>query len=169
MLDGKRQWRCVQYGETNTLDFLCWNIAGLASKLTDPDFISYVCGLDALVETFLDKSFESTDHFPNVVTFQASVVKLAHHGRRSGGVVVLLKKRLMNFVHEIETTYGHIICLKLSNTLLATYSGVLYIAAFVPPIMLPYYNASVDSCHIEQTEHCMLDFYEGHGAMPVIV
>ena len=73
---------------------------GLASKLTDPDFISYVGGFDVitLVETFLDKSFELTNHFPDFEVFQVSAVKLTHHGRRSGVVVVLVKKRLMSFV-----------------------------------------------------------------------
>ena len=75
----------------------------------------------------------------------------------------------MSFVYRIETNYDHIICLKLSNTLLATHSDVLYIAAYVPPIMSPYYNASVGNCHIEQIEHCMLDAFESHGAMPVIM
>ena len=80
-----------------------------------------------------------------------------------------MKQHLMNFVYRIETAYDHIICLKLSSTLLATHSDVLYIAAYVLPILSPYYNATVDSCHIEQIEHCMLDVYEGHGAMPVIM
>ena len=150
---------------------MCWNIGGLASKLTDPDFISYVGGFDviAIVETFLDKSFDLTNHFPDFEVFQASAVKLTHHGRGSGGVVVLVKKRLMSCVYRIETTYDHIICLKLSSTLLATHSDVLYIAAYVPSIMSPYYNASVGNCHIEQIEHCMLDVFESHGAMPVIM
>ena len=150
---------------------MCWNIGGLASKFADPDFISYVGGFDvvALVETFLDKSFDFTNHFPDFEVFQASAVKLTHRGRRSGGVVVLVKKRLMSFVYRIDTTYDHIICLKLSSTLLATHSDVLYIAAYVPPIMSPYYNASVGNCHIEQIEHCMLDVFEIHGAMPVIM
>ena len=118
LLTGKRQWWCFQNGETNTLGFLHWNIGGLASKLTDPDFISYVGGFDtiALDETFPDKRFDLTNHFPDFEVFQAPAVKLTHHGRRSGGVVVLVKKRLMSFVYRIETTYEHIICLKLSST-----------------------------------------------------
>ena len=123
----------------------------------------------ALVEAFLDKSFDLTNHFPYFEVFQSSAVKLTHHGRRSDGVVVLVKKRLMSFVYRIETTYDHIICLKISSTLLATNSDVLYIAAYVPTIMSPYYNASVGNCYIEQIEHCMLDVFESHGAMPVIM
>ena len=73
----------------------------------------------------------------------------------------------MKFVYKMETTYDHIICLKLSITLLATHSDVLYIVAYVPPILSPYYNASVGNCHIEQIEHCMLDVFEGHSALPV--
>ena len=78
---------------------MCWNIGGLASKLTDPDFISYVGGFDViiLVETLLDKSFELTNHFPDFEVFQTSAVKLTHHGRSSGGVVVLVKKTLNEF------------------------------------------------------------------------
>ena len=72
-------------------------------------------------------------------------------------------------MYRIETAYDHIICLKLSNTLLATHSDVLYIAAYVPPFMSPYYNALVCNCHIEQIEHCKLDVFESHGAMPVIM
>ena len=57
--------------------FLCWNIGGLASKLTDPDFISYVGGFDVITfdETFLDKSFELTKHFPDFEVYHASAVK----------------------------------------------------------------------------------------------
>ena len=129
----------------------------------------WVALISALVETFLDKSFYLTNPFPDFEVFQASAVKLTHHGRRSGGVVVLVKKPLMSFVYRVETTYDHIICLKLSSTLLATHSDVLYIAAYVPPIMSLYYTASVGNCHIEQIEHCMLDVFEIHGAMPVIM
>ena len=131
---------------------MCWNIGGLASDFTDPDFISYMGGFDviALVETFLDKSFELINHFPDFEVFQASAVKLTHHGR-SSGVVVLVKKRLMSFVYRIETTYDHIIYLKLSSTLLATHSDVLYSAAYVQPIMSPYYNASATLSIIGRT------------------
>ena len=78
---------------------MCWNIGGLASKLTDPDFISYVGGFDviALVEVFLDKSFKLTNHFPDSEVFQASTVKLTHHGRRSGGVCSSGEKALNEF------------------------------------------------------------------------
>ena len=56
---------------------LCWNIDGLASKLTDHDLLSYVCGFDEidLVETVLDKSFELTTHCSDFETVQASAVK----------------------------------------------------------------------------------------------
>ena len=129
-----------------------------------------MCSFDviALVETFFDRNFKITKHFPDFDIYQTSAVKLTHHGRRSGGVV-LVKKHLMRFVCKIETTYDHIICLKLSSALLATHSDVMYIAAYVPPILSPYNAWTVGSCHIEQTEHCMLDVFENNGATPVIL
>ena len=87
----------------------------------------------------------------------------------SDGAAVLLKKQLMKLVHKTEITYGHIICLKLSSILLAAHSNVLYTVARVQPVISLHYNIKFRSCHIGQSDHCLLDAFEGDGVMPIIM
>ena len=50
---------------SNSLKCVCWNIDGLASKLLNDDIIQYVRTIDivCLIETFLDDTFDLTNHF----------------------------------------------------------------------------------------------------------
>ena len=72
--------------------------------------------LKALVETFLDKSFKFTNHFPVSQVYQAYSLKLTHHERGSGGVTVIAKMHFMKCAQNIKTALDHIICLKLEAT-----------------------------------------------------
>lgn len=143
----------------------------MASKLPDPDFLGYILKFDivCLVETFLDKAFDLSRHFSDFQIFQKSARKLTSHGRRSGGVVVLVKKDISKLVYHVETEYDHILCLKLSKTLLNTEGDIIFMAAYVPPTTSPYYNTKQTKCHIDELECCLLDMFEKHGDLQVIL
>ena len=59
------------------------------------DFITHV-------ETFVDTSLDLSHVFSDHVQFLSPAVKLSHHGRRSGGVTVLVRKNLKRCVHKID-------------------------------------------------------------------
>ena len=91
-------WRCKTLIRDTSLS--CWNIGGLVQHLSEPDWIRYVQKLYfiILVETFVDTSLDLSHVFSDHVQFLSPAVKLSHHGRRSGGVTVLVRKNLKQFV-----------------------------------------------------------------------
>ena len=80
--------------DQSSLSLLVWNVEGLASKLGDGDFKRYVETFDLVcfVETFIDTNFDLTNHFTNFTKFTAPALKLSAQGRRSGGVIFMVKK-----------------------------------------------------------------------------
>ena len=81
---------------------LC-NIAGLVNILKDGDWIDYVNEFDvvSLTETYTDKGLDISYVFPNFKVYIAPALKLSHQGRRSGGVMVMVKKQFVSYVKEI--------------------------------------------------------------------
>ena len=72
--------------------FLSYNICGLRSKINDADFICYVNKFDfvCLLETFVEDL--KTNVFYNFIHFVSPAAKLSRAGRRSCGVLLLIKK-----------------------------------------------------------------------------
>ena len=69
---------------------MTWNVEGLLSKLADADFVEYVKSFDiiGLTETFLEYDLQAST-FADFSSYSAPAKKLSHHGRCSGGVLVL--------------------------------------------------------------------------------
>ena len=68
---------------------------GIASKLSDCDWVKYVEQSDfvTLVETFVDNTFDMSVVVFSMIMSNSSVAgKLSYQGRRSGGVIVMVKK-----------------------------------------------------------------------------
>ena len=120
--------------------FLHWNVNGLAGKLGDQEFIQYVSSFSfiCLTETFLD-NFTSGVFFDYAV-FCKPAVKLTSQGRRSGGVLCLVRKELLPFVKEIKCNYGNCLCFVINRNLLGLDKDVVYMCAYVPPENSSYYN-----------------------------
>ena len=97
-----------------SISFLSYNICGLRAKINDADFISYVNKFDfvCLLETFVEDL--KTNVFYNFIHFVSPAVKLSRAGRRSGGVLLLIKKSLADYVQEIDLGVENIITMKLS-------------------------------------------------------
>ena len=68
----------------------------LTSRLSEPGFAEYVMLFDmyCMVETFTSENFDFTVYFDDFLSFHCPVEKLSHHDRRSGCVVVSVKKSL---------------------------------------------------------------------------
>ena len=119
---------------SNSLKCVCWNIDGLASKLVDDDFIQYVQTIDivCLIETFLDDTFDLTNHFCDYVIYLSPAIKHSYMGRRSGGLLLLVKKRLEMFVSKIELSAEHILALKISKELIHSDLDVVIVFVYIP-------------------------------------
>ncbi|WP_374210538.1 endonuclease/exonuclease/phosphatase family protein, partial [Thiolapillus sp.] len=94
---------------------------GLLSKLGEAEFTQYVSSFDIIcfTETFL--AFQSAlDCFADFVQFSRPAVKLSDQGRRSGGVLILVKRTLENFVEIIDLTLDNIVLLKLDRTVFSS-------------------------------------------------
>ena len=141
---------------SNSLKCVCWNIDGLASKLSDDDFIPYMHPIDivCLIETFLDDTFHLTNHFCNYVKYLSPAIKHSNMGRRSGGLLVLVKKRLETFVSKIELSAEQILALKISKELIHSDQAVVVVVVYIPP-------QGDSNCHVAALDSCLLDIWEG--------
>ena len=69
------------------------------SKLSDADWMAYVERFDfvTLTETFIDENFDLSHVFTDYFKFIFPAVKLSHQGRRSGGILVVVRKNMSSF------------------------------------------------------------------------
>ena len=124
----------ISYSKTD-LKFLNYNVNGLLQKLEDSDFILYIQSHDiiCLTETFVATEFES-DLFSDFLIFTSKALKLSHHGRYSGGVIVLIKKKLSAFIKHIPVNVENTIVIKLDNASLGTEKDIMCICSYIPPM-----------------------------------
>ena len=108
--------------KTRSVSFLLYNVGDVASKVCDCDWVKYVELFDfvTLTETFIDNDFDLSGVFYDFIKFVCPAVKLSYHGRRSGGLLVMVKKQLAKFVERISVDCDNVIVLKLSGALLGT-------------------------------------------------
>ena len=78
-------------------------------------------------------------------------------GRRSGGLLLLIRKQLEPFVERITLPYDYIVGVKLSKELIKSNGDVILIGAYVPPKGSPFYRNMDSNCHISVLENCLLD------------
>ena len=108
-------------------------MTGLLDKLADREFLRYVQLFDivCLGETFLD--YLNAETFPEHFVFVKSAVKLSHMGRRSGGVIALVRKQLTTVVENIEVDFDNILLLKLSGSVFNVDRDVFISVAMYAP------------------------------------
>ena len=123
------------------LSFLHWNVNGLLTKLKDRELIQYISSFHfvCLVETFVDYLEPSV--FSSHTVFCKPAVKFTKQGRKSGGVLCLIKNELVPYVREIKCDRGHFLCFLLDKRLFGFNRDVVYMCAYVPPENSPYYTA----------------------------
>ena len=118
-----------------------WNVNDLLTKLKDRELIQYISSFHfvCLVETFVD--YLEPGVFTSHTVFCKPAVKLTKQGRKSGGVLCLIKNELIPYVKEIKCDRGHVLCLLLDKKLFGFNRDVVYMCAYVPPENSPYYSA----------------------------
>jgi hypothetical protein len=103
------------------------------------DFVHYISSFDfiSLVETFID--YLNPGVFSDHTVFCKPAIKLTKQGRRSGGVVFLIRNAFVPFVKEIRCEWANVLCFILDKQLFAFDKDVVYICTYIPPEHSPAY------------------------------
>ena len=138
------------------------NVEHFVAKISEPDFVSYVKSFDIFcaLETFTADQFDFSTHFQDYHVFHRRAIKLSTHGRRSGGVAVLVSKRLMPFATQIDCKYDNMICIQISKDFVGLDKDLLFVSLYVPPYQSPYYKQSDTNCCIHHLEEFLLNLYQ---------
>ena len=123
------------------------------------ELIQYVSLFDMLcfTETFLAYQ-NALDCFSSFVQFTWAAVKLSKQGRRSGGVLILVRRALENSIEVIYHTPDNTVVLKCDKSVFSSDMHVIVWGTYVCPPDSPYYKlihgAAISS--ISVTEQCLL-------------
>ena len=155
----------------SSVKFLNYNVCGLNSKLDNADFINMIIKYDVitLTETFIMNEFKNCLYFKDYCIFTAKAKKLSLHGRSSGGVIVMVKRKLEKYIEKISTDLDNTIILKLSKDLMATTKDIMYIATYIPPCDSKFWNTCQNGYGIELLEKCMIDIADHHNNFFVLL
>lgn len=128
------------------------------------DFLDYLNTFDliCLTETFVDAGFEITV-LKDFSVFMAPARKLSRQGRRSGGVVVFIRKCVAHFFKQVNVRFDNFVVFEASKELLNVDKPVLFIFLYIPPRESPAYTQTTDGVGIELIEYCVSDLYETRG------
>ena len=122
------------------IKFCSFNIGGLVKKLEDSEFLNFIDKFDviSLQETFMPKNNIPHNSLSSFLPpFFSPAFKLSSHGRCSGGVIVLVKSYLKDYVSEVQTDCPNCIILKFCNVLK---KDVICIFPYVTCSDSPFYN-----------------------------
>ena len=110
-------------------------------KLHDDEFIDFLSDFDvvSLQETFMINNDLPPNVFPSFMSpFFSPALKISSHGRGSGGVIVLVKQNLKNYVIELNSKISNCITLKFINIFI---NELICIFPYVPCSSSPFYNS----------------------------
>lgn len=148
--------------ENKCLTFCSWNVNGLISKLTDPDFVNYITSFDICVitETFTMPTFDFSVHFHDFLVLHSPASKLSRQGRHSGGVVMLIRRSLQGLFQEINCLFSNMLCVKFSNLVFGTDKDVMFIGIYNHPSGSAYYVDKDFDCTLDLLEEFLLNHME---------
>ena len=154
---------------TKQCSFLHWNVDGLASKINDFEFVSFVRSFDfvSLVETFLD-DFKS-DLFPGHTIFCKPAIKFTKQGRRSGGIVCLVNNDIRKYVKLLNVDYENVLALRIDKCVLKSPKDVLFICAYIPPEGSPFYSFFDVDNGVACLEDCLAECLLTQGDVSIIL
>lgn len=114
----------------------------MLAKLCDPDFVGFIKSVDILLlsETFTLPTFDFSVYFSDFITLHSPGVKLSKMGHVSGGIVMLINKKLSEYIHIIDTKFDNLLCCSLSKTLLNCDKDVLFIGLYNHPVGSVFYK-----------------------------
>ena len=131
---------------------LCWNVEGLCSKFSEPGFLQYLADFEVccLMETFTSDDFDSSVHFKDCHVIHSPALKLSHRGRRSGGVLVVVRKSLRAKISQIVCEKDNTVIFRLKFSHPA--QDLIVICVYIPPKDSPYYKNKSVKCNITMLE-----------------
>ena len=160
----------VAHPTCDNMNVLVWNIEGLSSRIAEPGFLDYVANFNicCFTETFTAVDFDFSIHFSEYLIFHSPAIKLSRHGRRSGGVVVLVKKP-----HACTAKVSPIPC-ELDNTLVLRVSSpsrndIIFVFMYVPPRDSPYYKDKVIKCNLDLLGETLIDLEEAYPHTTILI
>ena len=102
-------------------------------------------------------------NFQDYDVYMAKATVLAEKGRKSGGVLLFIKKCLSPFISHVPLRFENIVAVEISKSLVGCSKDVLLICAYLPPQDSRFWNISENGFGIEVLEECMIDLYEKKG------
>ena len=121
---------------------LIWNMESLFDKISLQGICDFIGAFDiaCLCETFTLPNFDFGVKFEDYISIHSPAEKFNTTGRPSGGIVVLIKKELENYIQIIQTNISHVLCFKLKKNLLKTSKDILYLCTYVHPSNSIFYS-----------------------------
>lgn len=152
------------------LKVLNFNVEGLFNKLTNSDFVEFLKQYDliCLTETHVSEDFELKD-FKEFEAFSLPGKKLSKHGRRSGGILVLVRKTIAALCVQIRVEQPNVIVLELNKIIFGHDENTICIFCYLPPVDSPAYIESEYGVGIELLEHCVADLYSTRAAFSLFI
>ena len=163
--------QCVSASDVkDQVSFLTYNIEGTA-RLFESEVCSYICKFDSavLVETF---SVPFPSHlFPLHDVYVAPGVQLSHAAtaRLSGGVAMLVRKELGPYAKHVLVEYDNVVALKISKSLFAVSSDIVFLGVYLPPSNSAYYVETDIYNGVSVLEQCILDVFELYSNVCVMI
>ena len=136
----------------NSLKIFSLNVCGIKSKLLSPDFSNLIENYDILV--FLESKTDKLDILDIPTDYDYFAKHQTKFKRKSGGIVILYRKRLSKFIEFPHTESEFVQWISISNQLLSIDKTLLLGCIYIPPENSLY---SSDECFNEiETEMCNL-------------
>ena len=126
---------CLNRFPTGSLSFFSWNINGIFAKplgdtLQNNECLNLICQFDFIIlcETWKETIIEVAG-YRSVIS---GTSKLRNNGRNSGGVALLYKKELRNWV-SIEKITPNFLWFKISKQYVKTSKDIYVCGVYIPP------------------------------------
>lgn len=145
--------------ERKELKLLMWNVEGLLEKLTDDDFCEYIYNFDIVCfcETFTFPNFDFRMKFNEYNFVHNAATKFTRMGRPSGGVILLIKKEIEEYVKIIETNLPNILCAEVQKSWLDRDKDTLIIGTYIHPVGSIFYTDKDFDCTLDLVEQLLTD------------
>ena len=149
----------------------CHNVEGLSKKLCEDDYVDFIHKHDifCLQETFTHDNFDFSLLFNEYEHFHKPGVKLKEKGRRSGGIVVLIKKTIAKYVEPIDCEAENMICVKVDGRILQTDGDAIMIFTYIHPCQSPFYDDKGYDSTLIYLEEFLMQLTEQYVDIPYMI
>jgi hypothetical protein len=148
------------FKELQPVNFLSYNVHGLKSKLENTSFCRFISKYECvcLTETFV-ASYDDIDLsiFAEFDLYPAQATKLSNSGRLSGGILVMIKKSLKQYVSEIESDEKNVVVMRIDRKLFNMDLDLFWFCTYIPPKDSSFWTLREGPFGVELLEQFMLD------------